>query len=65
MSDKRIANIQKAMNNEQLDKAMDGYASEASTAHPALQKNVDFGASMETGQFLRALVARSACARRR
>lgn len=43
------------MNNEQLDKAMEGYGQEASTRHPALQKNADFKASIDAGQFLHAL----------
>ena len=46
MKEDRITRIQKAMNNEQLDKAMEGYGQEASTRHPALQKNADFKASI-------------------
>ena len=51
----RISAIQKAVNNEQLDKAMEGYGQQAATAHPALQLNKDFNAALGSGQFMTAL----------
>ena len=51
----RITQIQKATTNEQLDDAMRDYRQQAVTAHIKLQDNVDFNASMEAGEFLRAL----------
>jgi hypothetical protein len=53
----RIGTIQKAVNNEQLDNAMQGYKSSAIAAHPKLANNKDFDSSMESGQFNRALQA--------
>jgi hypothetical protein len=55
MSDDRISRIQKSTNNEQLDKAMDGFALESNANHPALQTNAGFASSMSAGQFLHAL----------
>jgi len=51
----RIAKIQKAIDDEQLDHAMEGYADQAATAHPALQLNHDFNDALEAGYFMRAL----------
>jgi len=51
----RIGEIQKAINNEQLDNAMRGYSSHAAEAHPKLKNHDDFNAFMESGQFHRAL----------
>lgn len=53
--DDRISRIQKAISDEQLDEAMAGCSQQAITAHPALQNNLEFKTSMDTGQFLRAL----------
>jgi hypothetical protein len=47
--------IQKAGNDEQLDKVMDGFRDQAVAAHSALQHNEDFGRLLATGQYMRAL----------
>jgi hypothetical protein len=51
----RIGEIQKALNNEQLDNAMRGYSSHAATTHPKLKSHDDFNTYLESGQFHRAL----------
>ena len=51
----RINAIQKSANDEQLDKAMDGFRDQTIAAHPALQHNEDFRRLLETGQYMRAL----------
>jgi hypothetical protein len=53
----RIGQIQKAVNNEQLDNAMRGYKLAVIAAHPKLGSNKDFDSYMESGQFNRALQA--------
>ena len=53
----RIGKIQKAVNNEQLDNAMQGYKLAAIAAHPKLEGNKDFDSCMDSGQFTRALQA--------
>lgn len=53
--DQRIKKIQQARNEEELDKATLGYHKQATAAHPTLQTNNAFNASMERRQFFHAL----------
>jgi hypothetical protein len=53
--DDRIAAIQKAANDEQLDKAMKGFLDHAVAAHPALRQQENFSRLLDTGQYMRAL----------
>ena len=51
----RIDAIQKSANDEELDKAMNGFRAETFAAHPALQHNADYQHSLDAGQYMRAL----------
>ena len=53
--DQRITKIQQARTSEELDRATDGYQKQVVLAHPTLQTNNAFNASMQRGQYFHAL----------
>ncbi|MBA2689268.1 MAG: hypothetical protein H0U63_00510 [Burkholderiales bacterium] len=53
--DQRIKKIREARNDEELDKATQGYLEQVTSAHPALQTNNAFNASMARSQYFHAL----------